>query len=144
MEKTQLHNEVVRRFNLLTDLDSAYGSTELKTELFRELGFLAGQQGIYVDKINTSHLSDNEYGITVSVLHTGKVYDDDLYDDSIIYHYPETNRAGTRDLGEIEATKNCQRYSIPLFVISASKENKNLRDIHLGSVIDYDDNAKLF
>ena len=68
-----------------------------------------GGQGIFVDKERTA---SREYpdGLTVSVLHTESVYADELSDDGIVYHYPETTRTGNRDAGEIQATKN----SVPL------------------------------
>ncbi len=64
-----------------------------------------GAQGIFVDKQRTASPRFPE-GITVSVLHTGRDYPDELSPDGLIYHHPQTARAGSRDQHEIQATKN--------------------------------------
>src|SRR5215472_10558353 len=42
----------------------------------------------------------NGSGIAVGLLHTGSAYDDDLFEDGVIYHFPVTNRPGRRDASE--------------------------------------------
>ena len=44
----------------------------------RELGMYGGAQGIYRDSKNTADLSEDGAGVTVSILHTGSHYDDDM------------------------------------------------------------------
>ena len=44
----------------------------------RELGIYGGAQGIWVDKARTGELTPGGSGVTVSVLHTGQSYADDL------------------------------------------------------------------
>lgn len=58
--------------------------------------------------------------VCVSILHTGKHYPDDLSDDGVIYHYPETGRQIGRDIAEIEATKEAGRLRLPIFVVLPS------------------------
>jgi putative restriction endonuclease len=38
------------------------------------------------------------------VLHNGSSYDDDLSDDGIIYHFPDTERHAGRDAAETAVT----------------------------------------
>jgi len=47
-----------------------------------------------VDKSRTGELTPDGMGVAVSVLHTGRSYADDLSEDSLLYHYPATNRGG--------------------------------------------------
>jgi putative restriction endonuclease len=109
----------------------------------RELGLHRGQQGVFRDLGATAALSADGAGITVGVLHTGSVYADDLTDDGVIYHYPSTAR-GVRDANEIEATKNCQRLGLPLFVVITPSPAAPVRVVRLGWVVDYDDASGLF
>jgi hypothetical protein len=51
-----------------------------------------GAQGIWVDKKNTAKLTSDGEDITVSILHTGRHYPDDLSNDGVIYHSPTTDR----------------------------------------------------
>jgi len=57
-------------------------------------------------------------GVTVSVLHTGSSYPDDLANDGVIYHYPTTSRPPGRGASEIEATKEAARLRLPIFVVT--------------------------
>jgi putative restriction endonuclease len=74
-----------------------------------------GAQGIWVDKRQTEMLSTDGHGVTVSILHTGRHYPDDLSDDGVIYHYPTTRRPSGRDAAEVRATKNAADLSLPIF-----------------------------
>lgn len=68
--------------------------------LLRELEIYGGAQGIWVDKARTSIVTPE--GVAVGLLHTGSSYADDLADDGVIYHYPQTWRAsGGRDAAEV-------------------------------------------
>ena len=73
-------------------------------------------------------------GVTVSVLHTGRHYPDDLADTAILYHYPRTQRAPSQDQGEIRATKAARALGLPVFVITELEDDPQLRDVHLGWV----------
>lgn len=95
-----------------------------------------------MDKQHTGRIGGNEDGITVSLLHTGEHYPDDLSEDGVIYHYPKTNR-GARDSSEVEATKNAGRSELPVFVILPGPTH-DMRSVRLGWVADWDDNARHF
>jgi putative restriction endonuclease len=88
-----------------------------------------GAQGIWVDKTTTGTLSPDGHGITVSILHTGRHYPDDLSDDGLIYHYPTTHRPPGRDLAEVQATKNAATLSLPIFVILPGTDSAAKRSV---------------
>jgi hypothetical protein len=110
----------------------------------RELGIYGGAQGIWVDKTRTGRFTKDGEGITVAVLHTGSSYADDLAEDCIIYHYPQTRRPAGRDLAEINATKAAGSHRLPFFVITYPTPNSNVRDVQLGWVESWDDLSRTF
>jgi putative restriction endonuclease len=107
--------------------------------LLREMGIYGGAAGIWLDKATTGSISST--GIAVSVLHTGKHYDDDLDEDGVIYHYPTTKRHPSFDKGEIDGVKEAGALKIPVFVII--KKGKN-RQVRRAWVMDHDDTNRLF
>lgn len=107
----------------------------------RDLGMYGGAQGIYRDSKNTADLTEDGAGVTVSILHTGSHYDDDMGLHELLYHYPKTDRPPSMDQGEIQATKNAGLLGLPIFVIS--NEGK-LRQVRIGFVEDWDDAAEMF
>jgi putative restriction endonuclease len=109
----------------------------------RDLGVYGGAQGIWVDKAKTGALAADGSGVTVSLLHTGRHYPDDVSDDGLIYHYPSTSRPPARDAAEVEATKNAARVALPIFVILPGQTDRTRR-VRLGWVQDWDDKAALF
>ena len=136
--------ESSRREQLWEQLLSINQATRIPPSKLRELGVYGGAAGIWMDSQRTQSFSSNDYAIAVSVLHTGNSYPDDLLDDGIIYHYPTTQRHPSFDNNEIEATKNCKRFNLPLFVISHSKDNNSYRDVKLGWVEMWEDSAREF
>lgn len=60
------------------------------------------------------------------VYYTGASYDDELSDDSLIYHYPSTRSPG-RDSAEIEATKAASALGLPLYAIVGSSNPREIR-----------------
>jgi putative restriction endonuclease len=80
------------------------GPTDVGPGLVRELGIYGGAQGVWADKEVTGTASPNGAGIGVAVLHNGSSYDDDLSDDGIIYHFPDTERHAGRDAAETAVT----------------------------------------
>lgn len=144
-EKSKISQEREYRIQIWKELLALDNARNISPEVLREkYRIYRGAAGIWCDKERTTSLSEDEFGISVSVLHTGKSYHDDLTDDSIIYHYPTTNRPKNTDLSEIEATKNAKRFNVPLFIITHAKNNDKLRDVRLGYVIDWDDEHKTF
>ena len=106
---------------------------EVEPSLIRELSIYKGQSGICRDKS----------GVTISLLHTGRHFPDDIFESGLLYHYPETDRRGAYDQNEIDSTKECHRLNIPLFVILPGKQVQK-RTVKLGWVIDHDESLKLF
>lgn len=97
-----------------------------------------------MDKARTGDLTEDGYGITVAVLHTGSSYADDLAEDCIIYHYPLTRRPAGRDVAEINATKNAGRYDLPFFVITYPTPSSTVRNVQLGWVERWHDESRTF
>ena len=100
--------------------------SELKASLLRELRVYGGAQGIWVDSHVTSNASPDFPNITVSILHTGEHYPDDLSEEGLIYHYPETRRQAGRDRSEIEATKAAGKLGLQIFVILSDPSDQTL------------------
>ena len=109
-------------------------------DVLRNLRVYGGAQGCWVDVENTR--LEQPYGTTVGVLHTGRHYADDLGDDGITYHYPSTRRQAGRDTSEIEATKNCSRFDLPLFVVT--QPNDKYRQVRRGWVTAWSDEQQAF
>ena len=144
MDLAGIEAELQYRRQLWEGLVVQGGPTAVPRALLRHLGIYGGAQGIWVDKARTSRLTEAGTGVTVSVLHTGRHYPDDVTTSDIIYHYPETNRAGSRDQGEVDSTKAARKLGLPVFVITPSSERYSDRDVHWGWVEDWDDKQRLF
>jgi len=144
-EKNKISFEREYRIKIWKEFLALDHARNLSPDLLREkYRIYRGAAGIWCDKERTTSLSEDEYGIAVSVLNTGKSYPDDLTEDSIVYHYPKTNRPKNTDRSEIEATKNAKRFQIPLFIITHSEKNDKLRDVRLGYVSEWDDDDEAF
>ncbi len=103
--------------------------------MLRSVLVYGGAQGIWVDKKTTGALAADD--VTVSILHTGRHYADDLSDDGLIYHYPKTRRPPGGDAAEVQATKNAGA-SLPIFAILPGKRSAK-RSVRLGWVVDFDE-----
>jgi putative restriction endonuclease len=136
--------EIELRRDLLDRIGGKAANYRISPATLRDWRIYGGQQGIWVDKQRTRALTKGGNGLAVSLLHKGDIYPDDVDETGIIYHYPVTNRSSSRDLGEIEAVKNCKRYSVPLFVIRVSENDPTERDVFFGYVTTWDDQAKAF
>jgi len=132
------------RRNLWANLLQAGGPKGVSSAELRRLRIYGGAQGIWVDKGRTAGLTEDGKGVTVSVLHTGRAYADDLSEDGLIYHYPDTGRPSGRDLAEIDATKVAGRLELPVFVVTYPSPGSTRRDVSLGWVEDWDDESKVF
>ena len=97
--------EIKRRFDLW-DQVNRYGKNNLDPGFLRAQRIFGGAHGIWVDKEVTKEISEDNNGVTESVLHTGRHYPDDLSDEGIFYHYPNTNRPPSLDQAEVHASKN--------------------------------------
>ena len=121
---------------------AAGGPDAVTPDLIRNLNVYSGARGIYTDAETTAGLAQTGGAVTVSLLHTGKIYPDELSADGVVYHYPETLRAG-KDAQEVEATKAASRLELPVFVIVPSS-NPNLRDVRRGWVTGWNDASHEF
>jgi hypothetical protein len=139
-----LQTEYNRRIACWKELSDGSVATDLAPAALRARGIYRGAAGIWVDKSRTSEISGDKNGITVSVLHNGYSYADDLSEDCLIYHYPETERPGVTDSSEVEATKNAHKLGLPIFVITHPYRKAKTRDLNLGWVEDWDDSSKVF
>ena len=115
----------------------------IEPQFLRRLRVYGGAQGIWVDKVVTAPVASTAGSVCVSILHTGRHYPDDLSDDGVIYHYPETGRQPGRDAAEVEATKEAARLRLPIFVILPSA-SPSRREVRLGWVTEWDDENKQF
>lgn len=122
---------------------SKTGVGDIEPARLRDLKIYGGAQGIWVDKSHTASSELGTEGVTVSVLHTGRHYADDLSEDGVIYHYPKTSRPPARDQAEIQATKNAMNHRIPIFVVLPGS-TQSRRSLKLGWVCDFDDSSRQF
>jgi hypothetical protein len=76
--------------------------------------------------------------------HTGTSYADDISDEHLDYHYPSTRRHASFDRNEIESVKRAQRLGLPLFVVTPNALRSTLKDVRLGYVEAFDDDAAQF
>jgi len=107
---------------------------EVDPSYIRELKIYKGATGICRD----------DTGVCISVLNTGKHYPDDIFEDGILYHYPNTpKRSKSFDINETNSVKACKSLGLPLFVILPGNNPKK-RTIRLGWVEDYDDVGEQF
>ena len=143
MSQRAVDDERALRFALWGELQANDGPDALPPAVLQQLRVYGGARGIWVDKARTHGISGDGAGVTVALLNTGAFYDDDLSDDGVIYHYPRTETSGW-DAAQIAATKNAARLGIPVFVISRSLTHRDLRQVRLGWVEDWDDNAGQF
>ncbi len=103
----------------------------------QELRIFRGGRGIWWDKEITSGFFTP--GATVSLLHTGRHYDDDLEDDFAFYHYPVTKQS-THDSNDIECTRVAMENNIPLFYIIYRGDKREVRL----AFVEMDDERDLF
>lgn len=135
-----IKSELDRRLRLWSQLKALGGPDLVEPRLIKQLGIHRGQQGIFRNAEETSVITGTSAGITIGILHTGRVYADDLSDNQLVYHYPVTDRRG-RDANEIAATKACRELAVPLFVVLTPPENPRLRNVRLGWVQQDNDEA---
>ena len=100
-----------------------------------------GERGIYRDIKNTrtENLPD---GLTVSLLDTGKVYDDVLSNTHLLYFYPNTKNQ-TTDKGEINSLKNAEKFHVPIFIVLGINNDTSSKEIRLGYIKSQNHEQKL-
>lgn len=140
---TGLPTERQRRAEMWAELQRLGDVNAMPPSVIRGCHAYGGASGTWADVDKTRGLTTDGYGVTVSVLHTGTSYPDDLSEDSLIYHYPKTDRPAGRDLAEIESTKNAGRLELPILALVPAK----LPDTHMlrrGWVKSWDDSSGTF
>lgn len=140
---SKISKEIDRRLDLFNKATFNVKEGEIEPSDIRKHKIYGGAQGIYTNKNITAGLTTDGVGITVSILHTGEHYPDELSDEGLLYHYPETKRTTSRDKNEIQATKNAGKENLPIFIILNGVNSKH-RSLKLGWVVGYDDDSKLF
>jgi hypothetical protein len=141
-ESSTLKGERERREDLWLKLNEAGGPLSVPAALLNELKIFYGGRGIWVDKTKTKNIGGSSDGVTVGLLHSGAIYEDDLFEDGAIYHYPTTEVPG-RDAAEIAATKAASNFDLPVF-LSILNRSTGLRDVKLAWVESSDDSLKQF
>src|SRR4051794_751433 len=121
----------------------AIGQENVKPSQLNQLKAFYGGRGIWVDKARTTGIGGSVHGVTVGLLHTGSTYADDLSDDGVLYHYPQTDVPG-RDTAEVEATKAAARLKLPVFVATYPSPSSSNRRVPFGWVEDWDYNERWF
>ena len=134
--------ERAQRSSMWRSLLEAGGPRGVAPGLLRELGIYGGAQGVWVDKVRTSTIAPE--GVAVGLLHTGSSYADDLAEDGVIYHYPQTERPPRRDAAEVEAVRAAQRLRLPVFVVVYPRPKAPTRDVRLSWVVGDDPAERWF
>jgi putative restriction endonuclease len=146
--QAELNHRVLLWQTLLEQADPAL----VPAKIWHSLEIYNAAQGIFQDAARTRAVSGNRWGVTLSLLHTGKSYPDELSNEALVYHYPSTKRRGDRDQAEVEATKNVRRLGLFLFVILRQEfVDGVLRDlphgfgrVRIGYVERWNDDAQRF
>lgn len=131
-----------RRVRLWRAAGDSSAVDRLTAERLQQLRIFRGQRGIWVDVHETRKATHTSSGVTVSVLHLGGRYPDDLGPTRLIYHYPET-RVPSRDRAEIEATKAASRLQLPVFVVTHGVTER-MRWLRRATLESWDDSEKTF
>jgi len=127
-----------RREILFSELDKRKDDNGLVAASdLQELRIFKGGRGIWWDKEITGSVFSP--GATVSLLHTGRHYDDDLEDDFAFYHYPSTKQP-THDKNDIESTRLVMENELPLFYIIERGSKREVRR----AFVDMDDEKEVF
>jgi putative restriction endonuclease len=132
--------EFERRLGMWADLLDQAGPERVAPAALRSLGIYGGASGVWTDAARTRNIGGTD-SLAVGLLHTGRHYPDDLSDDALLYHYPDTNRPPGRDESEIRAAKAAGRLRLPVFVVL---QDGGLRTVRKGWVVTWDDDEQLF
>lgn len=131
-----------RRVGLWRQVTSEFVQDRIPPARLRELRIYRGGRGIYADLGRTRAATHDSIGATVSVLHLGARYADDLTPEGLTYHFPETGVPG-RDNNEILATQAARALELPVFVVTPGLTPK-VRWLRRAQVVGYDQGKKVF
>ena len=123
-----IEQELRRREGLWEEVLALGGPDGLEPSQINEHGLrlVAGQRGIYRDADLTGPLTPSGDGLTVGLRITGRVYPDDVDEEGVLYHYPQTGRH-TTDEREILATKTAGENGLPVFAVITEGKRRNVR-----------------
>lgn len=133
-------SELERRQQMWQALLDENGPANVKRSLPRTLGIFEGQPGICVPAMTKTPATPD--GVAVSLLNTGKHYDDEVTANGAIYHYPSTARNGRHNESEINAARAAFGLGLPVFLITPGSPQET-RTVHRGYIEDMDDTQKL-
>lgn len=105
----------------------------------REAGLYAGYRGIFLDKATTSSLWTPD-GVALALVHLGQSYSNELTENGLIYHYPDTAVPG-RDAAEIAGILAAYETGLPVFAVIPGDSSK-ARGVRLGYVEQVDNLAR--
>ncbi len=109
----------------------------ISNKLIKKLKIHKGERGIYRDVTNTRK-SIFKDGLALSVLNTGKIYDDLLTDSHLEYHYPNTTQK-TTDLGEINSLKEAEKFNLPIFIVLGVNTEGSKKELQFGYIKNHND-----
>ena len=138
---TQVEHQ--RRLTVWIQLAESGDAAGIEPSVVRALGLYAGMAGIFYDA-NGEWTRGGPGRVALTLLHTGTSYADELTDERLDYSYPATRRPAAFDRNEIESVKRAQSLGLPLFVVTPNALRPALRDVRLGYVDTYDDDAAVF
>ena len=128
-----------RRDQMWEQLDTRVNPDDAPPRFLAELRIYRGQDRTWADQSNTSD-EFSPHGVTVSVIHTGKRYNDELRSDGLTYQSPATGRPG-HDAAEIAAAKRAMELDLPVFVITPGITPKG-RQVRRGNITRCDESAR--
>ena len=139
---SSIQDEIDRRMSLWKLFSSKpKGDLHHKTDLADNF-VMRGERGIYRNKKITQSIIPNDDGITIAMRHTDGKYDDLLTSENLIYRYPETDMKN-HDEGEINSTKACMIYNMPIFIILKGN-SRSTKEVKIAWLVDFDDLNKIF
>lgn len=136
-----LSAELMRREGMWQQIRESEQPDAVPAGTLNDMRLFRGGRGIYVDAETTRGVLGSD-GVTVSFLHNGSSYADELSPGGVRYHYPKTERPG-RDRAEISASKAAYRAALPIFVITAGPTGRT-RKVHRGYIEDFNDDLEMF
>jgi hypothetical protein len=84
--KVQIERQ--RRLSFWAEVSDGSSASGLLPSDLKSKGIYGGAAGIWCDKTRTRDISGDVDGVTMSVLHNGFSYADDLSEDCLLYRYP--------------------------------------------------------
>jgi len=135
-----LKNERIDFWKKLKGKKTRENKVIITNKLSQKLKIHKGERGIYRDVSNTRR-SIFQNGLALSVLNTGKIYEDILTETHLEYHYPSTTQTST-DIGEINSLIEVEKYNVPIFIVLGIENNSSKKELCLGYIKNHNDIQK--